>query len=115
MTIPVLHSAACLLKLTEEEYSGPRSIFIKALLDKKYALPKRVVEAVTAYFVKFGDNPANLPVLWHQSLLIFAQRYKNELQHDERDALITLLTTHHHDQISSEIIRELDQVSRNMN
>lgn len=111
MTIPVLHSAACLLKLTELGYTGPSSIFIKSLLDKKYALPKRVIDSTVTYFLRFRDDPSNLPVLWHQSLLIFAQRYKHELDDQQQLSILDLMRNHHHDQISAEIVRELEQAS----
>ena len=42
-SIPVLHSAAALLRLADMAYSGTTSFFIRVLLDKKYALPYRVV------------------------------------------------------------------------
>lgn len=109
MSIPVLHSAATLLKLSQQGYSGPNSIFIKTLLDKKYALPKRAVDSVVEYFLHFNNFADNLPVLWHQSLLIFAQRYKNEISVEQRTSLLSLLRDQHHDQISAEIARELDQ------
>jgi essential nuclear protein 1 len=109
MSIPVLHSAATLLKLSQEGYSGPRSIFIKTLLDKKYALPQRAVDSMVEYFGRFHDSQDRLPVLWHQSFLIFAQRYKNDLTAEQRTKLMSLLVDQHHDQISAEIARELEQ------
>ena len=51
-SIPMLHSAAALLKLAEMKYSGANSIFIRILLDKKYALPYRVIDAVVHHFVQ---------------------------------------------------------------
>jgi essential nuclear protein 1 len=51
-SIPMLHSAAALLKIAEMNYSGANSIFIRILLDKKYALPYRVVDAVVQHFVQ---------------------------------------------------------------
>lgn len=51
-SIPMLHSAAALLKIAEMEYSGANSIFIRILLDKKYALPYRVVDAIVNHFVQ---------------------------------------------------------------
>ena len=45
-SIPILHSCACMLKIAEMEYSGANSIFLRIFLDKKYALPYRVVDAV---------------------------------------------------------------------
>ncbi len=110
MSIPVLHSAAALLKVSEMEYSGTRSIFIKTLLDKKYALPERVISGMVDYFGRFTDYEGedSLPVLWHQSLLIFAQRYKDNITGEQRERLMHLLTEQHHDQISAEISRELE-------
>jgi len=43
VSIPVVHSAAALLRLADMEYSGTTSFFIRVLLDKKYAMPYRVV------------------------------------------------------------------------
>lgn len=58
------------------------------LLNKKYTLPYRVIDALASYFVRFASQPsAALPVLWHQSLLVFAQRYKEELTKDQKEAL----------------------------
>ena len=51
-SIPMLHSAAALLKLVEMTYSGANSIFIRILLDKKYALPYRVVDAIVHHFIQ---------------------------------------------------------------
>lgn len=108
MSIPVLHSAAALLKLAQQEYSGPRSIFIKTLLDKRYALPQRAVDSMVAYFCRFERCEQKLPVLWHQSLLVFAQRYKNDLDLAQRTDLFNLLDKNYHEQISAEIARELE-------
>jgi hypothetical protein len=41
-SLPVLHSAAALLRLAGLEYCGTTSFFIRVLLDKKYALPYKV-------------------------------------------------------------------------
>ena len=49
-SLPMLHSAAALLKLAEMEYTGSNSIFIRILLDKKYALPYRVIDALVHHF-----------------------------------------------------------------
>ena len=45
-SIPALHSAAALLRIADMPYSGTNSFFIRVLLDKKYALPYRVVRAL---------------------------------------------------------------------
>lgn len=50
-SIPMLHSAAAILKLAEMKYNGACSVFLRTLLDKKYALPYRVVDAVIYHFL----------------------------------------------------------------
>ena len=124
--IPVLHSAAALLRLCEicaeqtgninSEAAGAVNIFIRVLLGKKYALPYKVVDALVFHFLRFrgskeeedlGSKEAKLPVLWHQSLLIFAQTYRNEITEDQREALLDLLLVRGHKEIGPEVRREL--------
>uniref|UniRef100_A0A3P8QW58 Bystin-like n=1 Tax=Astatotilapia calliptera TaxID=8154 RepID=A0A3P8QW58_ASTCA len=106
-SIPVLHSSAAMLKLAEMEYNGANSIFLRLLLDKKYALPFRVLDALVAHFLSFRSEKRELPVLWHQSLLTLAQRYKADLGSEQKEALLELLKIQTHPQISAEIRREL--------
>ena len=62
---------------------GPNSLFIRILLDKKYALPYKVVDGLVFHFIRLSNqykprnsgDARNLPVLWHQSLLVFCQRW----------------------------------------
>ena len=51
-SIPLLHSSAAMLKIAEMDYSGANSIFLRVLLEKKYALPYRVIDAVVYHFLK---------------------------------------------------------------
>ncbi|KAF9362689.1 snoRNA-binding rRNA-processing protein [Mortierella sp. NVP85] len=107
VSIPVLHSAAALLRLADMEYTGPNSLFIRVLLDKKYALPYKVIDALVDHFLRFKTDPRPMPVLWHQSFLVFAQRYKADITPDQKQALIELLRFKSHEGISPEIRREL--------
>ncbi|KAI7129411.1 hypothetical protein KC352_g31524, partial [Hortaea werneckii] len=146
VSIPVLHSATALYRLCEMaaeqmmgdvEAAGAGNIFIRVLLEKKYALPYRVIDALVFYFLRFravlqqqqgvdggdvnmtgggaggfpggkkGPGDHKLPVLWHQCLLAFAQRYKNEITEDQREALLDLLLVRGHKQIGPEVRREL--------
>jgi len=54
--------------------TGPNSVFIRVLLDKKYALPYKVVDALVFHFLRFKRDTRQMPVLWHQSFLVFVQR-----------------------------------------
>lgn len=137
VSIPVLHSAAALHRLCEVaaeqmsadlEAGGATNIFVRTLLEKKYALPYRVLDALVFHFMRFkgvgvdgghqdamtgvaGGRAAmrdeKLPVLWHQCLLAFAQRYKNDITEDQREALLDLLLTKAHSKIGPEVRREL--------
>lgn len=110
VSIPVHHSAVAIHKLAMmREYNGAASIFIKTLLNKKYSLPAPVVSGLVGHFAKFGeDDPdAELPVLWHQALLAFVQRYKNEVGAEGKERLRELMKVHSHPKITVEVRREL--------
>lgn len=109
VSIPVHHSAVAIHKLAlMEEYNGAASIFIKTLLNKKYSLPAPVVGSLITHFVKFKDDAdVELPVLWHQALLVFVQRYKGEIGKEGKDKLRDLMKVHSHPKITVEIRREL--------
>mmetsp|Transcript_24993 Transcript_24993/g.25203 ORF Transcript_24993/g.25203 Transcript_24993/m.25203 type:complete len:433 (-) Transcript_24993:107-1405(-) len=109
VSIPANHSAAALLRLAQMPYSGSTSLFIRTLLNKKYALPRRVLDALLAHFSSFTNETRQLPVLWHQSLLVFVQRYKYEFNQNQKEILKELIKTQSHYQISLEIRRELFQ------
>jgi essential nuclear protein 1 len=107
VSVPGIHSAAALLRLVEMPYFGSTSMFIKVLLQKKYALPKRVVDGVVDHFISFIDDSRSLPVVWQQTLLTLVQRYKNDLSADQRQHLLALIKIHPHYEITQEIRREL--------
>ncbi|KAI1828658.1 Bystin-domain-containing protein [Xylaria intraflava] len=135
VSIPVLHSGAALKGLCDiaareasagSEGGGATNVFIKTLLDKRYALPWQVVDSLVFHFLRFRNTDpasvtedeamnmgeraatqAKLPVIWHQTLLSFAVRYKNEISEDQRELLLDLLLTHGHHKIGPEIRREL--------
>jgi essential nuclear protein 1 len=105
------------------------------LVDKKFELPYKVVDALVFHFIRLSNSykaktrgdSAKLPVLWHQSLLVFAQRYEtsgsiileisidssvlrryaSDLTPDQKDALLDVIRATPHPKISAEIRREL--------
>jgi len=106
-SIPILHSSAAILKIAEMDYTGANSIFLRIFLDKKYALPYRVVDALVFHFLRFERDSRELPVLWHQAFLTFVQRYKADISSEQRDSLLNLLRQQNHHTITAEIRREL--------
>ncbi len=139
VSVPVLHSAAALHRLCEiaaDQMSmstisgGATNVFIRVLLDKKYALPYKVIDALVFHFLRFrntkvedsvtehnsedlgdsgkvGGQDYLLPVLWHRCLLSFAQHYRNDITEDQREALLDLLVLKGHKAIGPEVRREL--------
>lgn len=108
VSIPVLHSAAALLFLAEMPYTGPNSLMIRILLDKQYALPYKVLDALVFHFLGIFKSEKQLPVLFHQSLLSFAQRYKNDITQEQREALLEVNNgSRGHHAIGPEIKKEL--------
>jgi len=135
VSVPVLHSAAAIKGLCDiaaqessagTEGGGATNIFIKALLEKKYALPYQVIDSLVFHFLRFrsvdpasiredggpvidgvGSKETRLPVIWHQCLLAFAQRYRNDITEDQREALLDLLLTKGHSKIGPEVRKEL--------
>ncbi|EJF63053.1 cell adhesion protein byn-1 [Dichomitus squalens LYAD-421 SS1] len=113
--IPLGHSAAALMRLANMDYAGANSLFIRVLLDKKHALPYKVVDALVFHFIRLSNtykarragDVEKLPVLWHQSLLVFCQRYASDLTPDQKDALLDVIRANPHPQISPEVRREI--------
>ena len=90
------------------EYNGTVNIFMNVLLTKKYALPYRVIDKLVEHYCAFSQERRRLPVIWHQGVLTFSQRYKEDLTKEQKDAIKSLIKVHSHPQISSEVRRELD-------
>ena len=108
VSIPMHHSAVAIHKLAQMDYNGATSIFLKTLLNKKYSLPAPVIESLVQHYSSFTKDTRDLPVLWHQSLLVFVQRYKNNLQEEtSREALRLVMKAHFHPKITPEVRREL--------
>jgi essential nuclear protein 1 len=106
-SVPVLHSGAALMKIAQMDYSGVNSLFVRVLLNKKYALPYAVIDAVFRHFYSFITDSRKLPLMWFQSLLVFVQRYKNDMTNSQREKIKNLIqTTHSHYYYTDEIQRE---------
>jgi len=106
--VPLLHSAAALLKISEMPYTAARCVFMVDLISKNYALPYRVLDGLVDHFIRYTHNDqADLPVQWHQALLKFCQLYTRDISSDQREALLELIKRHTHHQISPEIRRIL--------
>ncbi|CAL1133052.1 unnamed protein product [Cladocopium goreaui] len=107
-SVPVMHVAACIVRLcTMTPWYGTTAILLAAQLNKKYGLPLKVIEILVAHFCAFATEERVLPLVWHRALLIFVQRYKFDLSPDQKRRIKELLRVHHHDSVAPEIRREL--------
>jgi essential nuclear protein 1 len=107
-SIPVPQSAVALLRLSKYPYSGATTLFMKTILNKKYSLPKMVVDSMVDYFYKFKQDDRFLPTIWHQNLLTFVQRYKTSLKPSQCQRIKDLIKRHTHEGITQEVKRELN-------
>lgn len=51
------------------------------------------------HFLRFADDERQMPVVWHQCLLCFVQRYKDEIRPEDRGNLRKLCSVQHHYQV----------------
>lgn len=122
ISVPVLHSSVALAQLLQRDFKPSTTVFIRVLIEKKYALPYQTLDELVFYFMKFrkaaqeqdsmmveenDDKESQLPVVWHKAFLAFAQRYKNDITDDQRDFLLETVRQRFHHAIGPEIRREL--------
>lgn len=107
VSIPMLHSAAALLYLSQLPFNPTTCLVMTALIEKKYALPFRVVDSVVESFVGMKEDDRPLPLMWHKCLLAFVQRYKTELTSEQKEMIKRLVRVHTHHAITPEVRREM--------
>jgi len=107
VSVPVVHAGAAMVKMASLPYSGATCVFMRVLVDKKYALPYKVVDVLVDHFCSFADDAREMPVLWHQGLLALAQRYRTYFSAEQKERLKHLLKAKPHKKLTAEIRREL--------
>lgn len=130
VSVPVLHSSVALTQLLTRDFNPATTVFIRVLIEKKYALPYQTLDELVFYFMRFRNatinqdenmenmdidqekttkvnNGPQLPVVWHKAFLSFATRYKNDLTDDQKDFLLETVRQKFHPLIGPEIRREL--------
>eukprot|EP01053_Blabericola_migrator_P002337 Blabericola_migrator_1__2336@NODE_1651_length_4092_cov_128_792298_g1074_i0_p2_GENE_NODE_1651_length_4092_cov_128_792298_g1074_i0NODE_1651_length_4092_cov_128_792298_g1074_i0_p2_ORF_typecomplete_len402_score79_44Bystin/PF05291_11/1_5e84TFIIF_alpha/PF05793_12/1_7DUF3280/PF11684_8/34DUF3280/PF11684_8/25_NODE_1651_length_4092_cov_128_792298_g1074_i03181523 len=77
------------------------------IINKKHNLPLNVLNCMVSFFERYLeiDEPQN--VIWHQLLLVFAQRWKDDLTPQQKEKLKLVMRKHTHPHITPEIRREL--------
>ena len=106
-SIPLLHSCAAMLRIAEMEYTGANSLFLNFLIQKKYALPFRVIDALVFHFVRMSDDKRTLPTLWHKCFLGFVEFYKKDISQEQKDALLASLSNQWNAAYSPQVSKHL--------
>lgn len=83
---------------------------LQVLVNKKYTLPYMAVDTLAEHFNGFTTVEGPMPVIWHQSLLAFVQRYKADLTAEQKERIKALLHIHAHHTMTPEVRRELFSV-----
>ena len=116
-SVPPLHAAACMLRLLEMPYSGPVMFLILTLINKRYSLPVRVVDALSVWFGEGGreggvgeGGKVRMPLVWHKGLLCFVQRYGAEMNDEQVRRIQEVTRLQVHSGITKEVRRELMRV-----
>jgi essential nuclear protein 1 len=107
--IPILHACAAMLRIAEMNYSCVCSIFLNALINKRYALPYRVIDAVVFHFIRLASAHAKdpLPSLWHRCLFSFVDFYHKDISSEQKESLDFSLSLQWHSGLSPKIRRML--------
>lgn len=109
VSIPAKLSALAILKLSEMPYNNTQLLFMKTLLDKKYSLPYAVIDGVITFFTAFMTTQLPVNLLWHQTLLIFVQRYANDFKPEQIQQLLKLCQSYKHHTITPLVVVELQK------
>ena len=108
--LPPIPTAVTIVKMCEVPFSSAQCVFLRILVDKKMALPYQCIDALILYFHRFvTSHPSDekLPVLWHQTFLLFVQYYKQDFTQAQLDLLKAVCSKHFHPGITPEVRREI--------
>eukprot|EP00744_Colponema_vietnamica_P009425 GILI01013400.1.p1 GENE.GILI01013400.1~~GILI01013400.1.p1 ORF type:complete len:429 (+),score=142.90 GILI01013400.1:18-1304(+) len=118
MHLPPVPTAVVIYSISRLPFRGPNCVFLRVLIDKKMTLPLQVIDALVAHFhrfIKTHNKDDLLPVLWHQTLLSFVQRYKDSLTLEQILLLRDVCDVHFHRLITPETRREMNIALQKLN
>ena len=76
-SFPSEHACAVIQRCIQSPFTGPLNVILKILIEKKFALPRKVISSLVDWFVSFQNNPnvKVMPVLWYEFLKSFLKLY----------------------------------------
>lgn len=84
--------------------------YLKALVNKSYNFPKKVIHIVGLYLMKLArkNKGQQLPVVWHQLILNFVRQYGSNVDEMMKQDFIDAIKGCAHKIITPEIIKQLN-------
>lgn len=75
------HAAAAIYHCCGIEYSGILNVVLKCLIEKKFGLPKVIIDRVSEWFVQFRKDGEmkTVPLIWYQMLTSFVKQYSGSV------------------------------------
>merc|ERR1712060_490244 len=107
-SIPASISLSALLQLIKMPFNAKTEIFIRVLLNKTYIFPS---EILVNHFSRYRKETYTLPVIWHQNLLTFVNRYDSNISEKSQQELKLLVKMQYHRKISNRILQKLTKIN----
>ncbi|CAD8205943.1 unnamed protein product [Paramecium octaurelia] len=105
--VPPIHGSIAIFKVAQLDFTGPVAVILKVLIEKKFSLPERALDEVIKYFMRYENDPREMPVIWHQMILRVCELY--QLKSDHKDQLKKLISKKKHHLITKEIQKQLNK------
>ncbi|KAI8096712.1 Bystin [Halteromyces radiatus] len=98
----VANTLISIAQLSDHHYFICHSVFIILLLEKKVALPFRVLECLVHHFCSM-NHQSKMPLLWYHSFYLFVEIYVHECVSEQKERLIETIQLVFHPQWSTSI------------
>ena len=97
-------------------YNGPNNLVLYTMINKKYSLPKSVLNMLYKWILEFRNIKSKLPVMWFKTVLVFVENYHTYFTEQQKEDMKHLVKKiHKHHIISREIVRKMANRGMSMN
>ncbi|KAH0788206.1 Bystin-domain-containing protein [Histomonas meleagridis] len=95
--------------LCKSDRSQVITLFLSRLISRSYALTISSIDAIYAYFLSYQGDSEQMPMIWHNAILEFVQKYGKNLLDEQKEGLTELVKTKSNPKITPQIIELLSQ------
>lgn len=100
-TIPVLPSSAAIMIMSKSRFTGPRAIIMKALIEKNYSFPMKVLDELAVLISRVEKEACG--VIYFQTLLSLVAKYYPSMSKSSQALISQVVSTRIHPEITPEI------------